>query len=112
METIIQIDEKLLNESEGLKIELDKQTEDYQQLAQARNGLVLTRIKKINVESLYQLIPQVQKEEIKQAFQKVNNYQELSQIRNQLIMKNINQNSQQQQSLSTQTLPLNQERVI
>jgi len=100
---IIKVDEKLLNEDANLKIELNQQTRDYQQLAQERNKLVLQRIKNINVEELHQLVPQVEKAIIKQFLEKTSNYEELSQKRSEFIMKHINQSQlQQQQSLFTQ----------
>ena len=93
----------MLNENANLKIELNQQTQDYQQLAQERNKLVLQQIKNINVEELHQLVPQVEKAIIKQFLEKTSNYEELSQKRSEFIMKHINQSQlQQQQSLSTQ----------
>ncbi|CAJ0844800.1 3787_t:CDS:10 [Entrophospora sp. SA101] len=88
---IIQIDEKLLNENQELKIELNKQAADYQQLAKERNKLVLQQIKDINIESIIQLVPQAKKEAIKESIEKTNNYAELASERNKLISKHINQ---------------------
>lgn len=113
IETIIKIDEKLLNENANLKIELNKQSQDYQQLAKERNRLVLQKIKDINVIKLQQLIPNAQEKVIRQNLQKARNYEELSQERNKMIVEYINQNTQQNLT-SPKQLPLNNhsERVI
>jgi len=110
---IIKIDEKLLNKNANLKIELNQQTQDYQQLAQERNKLVLQQIKDINVVKLQQLIPKLEKQTIQQNLQKAKNYEELSQERNKMIVKYLNQNTQQKLA-NPESLPQNNhsERVI
>jgi hypothetical protein len=114
IETIIQIDEKL-SEKGALKIELNKQTNNYQQLAEERNKLVLERIKSINIEKMVQIIPQVEKSEIKQVFESSENYEQLARARNQLIVKYLKQDLKEQQkelAPNQPTLLVSKERII
>ncbi len=91
---IIKIDEKLLNENEALKVELNKKVSDYQELAQERNRLVLQEIKNINVAKLQEIMPKVKKQEIKRTLEQAKNYEELSSQRNKLIVKYISSQNQ------------------
>src|SRR5207248_4442651 len=75
---IIKIDEKLLNENQELKIELNKQINNYLQLAEERNKQVMEQIKTINVKSIQQILPHVKKEQIQQTIQQSRNYTEIS----------------------------------
>src|SRR6185436_5214323 len=105
---IIKIDETLLNENQSLKIELDKQINNYLQLAEQRNKQVLEQIKIINVDSTKQLLPHVKKEQIQQVIQQSKNYTEISNERNKLISRQLQQNlndlqaSQQEKNELTQ----------
>lgn len=106
---IIKIDEKLLNENQELKIELEKQVSNYEQFAQARNKSVMKQIKNVNIEKIHQLLPRVKKEEVQQTIEKAISYADLAERRNQIINKHIQQNSADLQEIQQKR---QKERVI
>ena len=99
---IIEIDEKLLNENQTLKIKLDRQATNYQQLAKERNNLVMQQIKNINIEGICRLIPQAKKEEIQENIKKASDYVDLAERRNQMIDKYVQQGSFELQEIQKQ----------
>jgi len=106
---IIKIDETLLNENQSLKIELDKQINNYLQLAEQRNKQVLEQIKIINVDSTKQLLPHVKKEQIQQVIQQSKNYTEISNERNKLISRQLQQNLNDLQASQQENKELTQQ---
>jgi hypothetical protein len=99
---IIEIDEKLLNENQSLKIKLDRQAANYQQLAKERNNLVMQQVKNINIEEICRLIPQAKKEEVQKDIKKAASYANLAERRNQIIDKYVQQNSFELQEIQQQ----------
>lgn len=99
---IIEIDEKLLNENQSLKIKLDRQATNYQQLAKERNNLVMQQVKNINIEEICRLIPQAKKEEVQKDIKKAASYANLAERRNQIIDKYVQQNSFELQEIQQQ----------
>ncbi|CAI2201276.1 3420_t:CDS:1, partial [Funneliformis geosporum] len=95
IENIIQIDEKLLHENETLKVNLNKQVNNYQELAQERNKLVFQEIKNINVEKLREVLPQVSREVIEKHLASAQNYTELASARNNLLVESIKSSKQE-----------------
>ena len=85
-----------------MKIKLDRQATNYQQLAKERNNLIMQQIKNINIEGICRLIPQAKKEEIQENIKKASDYVDLAERRNQMIDKYVQQGSFELQEIQKQ----------
>ncbi|WP_147409810.1 hypothetical protein [endosymbiont GvMRE of Glomus versiforme] len=104
-----------MKQNQNLQIDLDKQIQNYQQLAETRNKAVFKQIQNINEKKLTEILPEIQKEEIQQVIQ-ANNYNELANQRNKVIAKYINQNASELTNTQKENIKITekqkQERIV